>query len=393
MKSFYSQQILATLALVALWALALGALDRQRQTPFSHERLAIKAAPPEQQNHIVTEPRDPATTGETARVHHKDGFGNERKTEVSFADHAKSVVEYSIFGKPFRVTETKKDGSCQVFQLDPMGSKLVRIESKRPDGTLKTSMRPVEPGTFERVFFKENGSTMACRQRIKSDGSLSSDIFDADGTTLLAQFTIVTTPAASAAEPTAHDHESGEATQTLTATLKVFDKSGKVVREETLTRTEGDNSSSEYEHYEGGSQQETLNVKVFWENGKVRYEQEWQCYSGNVGSLQSVIEYDQNGTKLQSLGSCSEKIGDTYSSQRLDTYNAEGKVVRSQYISHNRTVLMDKVIEGGTEKVTNPKGVVLELPAASDPSYKTLPQDFLNLQMEPNRVGQVLSAK
>ena len=385
MKSFYTQQVLGTLAIAGLWIVAIFTLTGRPETTPSHLRLAPKTLE-EQLAKVVHEPRNPQT-GETDRFHHMDAYGIERKTEVNFVDKTKAVIEYSVFGKPFRISETKKDGSTQNFLLDPMGQQLLKVESKRPDGSLKSSTRPVDQGTLERLFYSEDGKVLACRQLIKADGSLKSEIYAEDGKTVKAVY-----EQTAAAAPSSPDG-GWQPPQPTTSTLKVFDANGKVVREEVITRSNDDECGGEC----GGEYfQETVSVKIFWENGKAKYEQEWQAYPGDSsgGTLQSASEFDRDGKKLRTLVSCYEKAGKEQASQRLDRFDREGKaVVSSQFLNSSRKLVMEKKKVEGKPETTNviSDGQVIESPLMDPPSYKTLPQDFLNTQLEPNRLQQVLS--
>jgi len=371
MKSFYTQQILATLLITSCWVGGIVALSRTDKTPHSHVALRPQEQSPDHESKVVTEPRDPDKTGETSRVHHRDGFDNERKTEITFADKTQALIEYSVFGKPAKVTETYKDGSSQLFFFDPIKGHLQRIESVRPDGTLAIRSQPVN-NALQRQFFSNDGKTLRCKQTME-EGKTSAEIFRADGT-LEARY---------------EERSSGEDSDAdRKVSLKVFDSTGKLLREETLTRKTDELSMSEYEHE--GEAPYSLVVKTFWDNGKIRSEQEWHSYGGSA-SLQQATDYNEDGKKTRCTSSCYEKIGEEYSSFRVDDFDADLKVQSTFYLNSNSKVLKQSTMENGTLKESTPTNKVLKQSPAAPPSLFSYPQEFFRASLEGNHLRQIFS--
>lgn len=380
---FYQQQIYGSLVIVALWATAIALLDGRLEPLPSRSNTILTDSKYEQQARVIHEPRDPKATGETARHHHKDPNGSERQTEIDFADMSKAVIEYSIFGKPYRVTEARKDGSCMVFQLDPMGSKQIKIESKRPDGTLKSLVQPNENGGLERVFYQADGNTKACRQELKKDGSLSAEIFYQDGKTLRARYKLEAQPE----KETQTGDQGYQPPQPSNAVLQIFDKQGKLVAEEIISSTSdpeyGDCGNCQYN-------QETVSVKRFWDSGALHFQQEWQAYPNSEPTLQSAAEFATDGkTKLQSLLTCYEKVGKEHAQQRIDSFDKDGKILKSQYLGSNHNVIMET--KAGEAAASFPNGKSLSSPLLEAPSFKSMPKDFFSNKLEEHRLQQILS--
>ncbi len=373
MKSFYTQQFLTTLLIASCWFGGIAALSRTDMTPHSHVALRTEEKSPDHQSKTVTEPRDPDKTGETSRVHHRDGFDNERKTEITFADKTQALIEYSVFGKPAKVTETYKDGSSQLFFFDPIKGQLQRIESVRPDGTLAIRSQPVK-NTLQRQFFSTDGKTLRCKLSME-EGKTSAEIFRADGT-LEARYEEISTGEDSAAE-----HK---------VSLKVFDKSGKkLLREETLENKTDELSMAEYEH-EGYSPQ-SLVVKTFWDNGKIRSEQEWDTYGGANATLKQAIDYNEDGKKTRCTSTCYEKIAEEYANFRVENYGAYSQVESTIFVNSSHKVLKQSTMENGALKESTPTNKVLEQSPATPPSLFSYPQEFFRASLEGNHLRQIFS--
>lgn len=373
MKSFYTQQILATLAVTALWAGGIFTLSKSEKTTPSHIALVTPEKLPEDQAKLVTEPRDPAKTGETSRVHHRDGYGNERKTEITFADKTHALVEYSVFGKPGKVTETRSDGSSQVFRFDPMKGELKSIESLRADGTVAIRSEPVN-GSLQRTFYQPDGKTLRCKQTIQQAKTVA-EIYSADGK-LEARY-----------EETASG-EGVEAQREIS--LKVFDKAGKLQRQETISRKSDELSMAEYMH--DGEAPESLTVKTYWANGKIRSEQEWLCYGiGSSAQFQSGTDYNENGVKTRAVSSCYEKFGNEYSNFRVEFFDADLKVQRTAFVTSDFKVLKQTTLENGTLKESTPSKEVLKQSPATPPSLFSYTPEFFRAQLEENHLRQIFS--
>lgn len=378
-KSFAVQQVLASVAIVAIWFAALLSLsDKQTQQP-SHVRLAENSS--SKHDKIVHEPRDPKSTGETARHYHRDENGFLNKKVIDFADQTKAEVEYNVFGKPCRVVETDKDGSVAVFELDPMKAQLLSIELRRADGTMQASLKQRAEGVIERVYYSTSG-VAACRQLIKPDGGMSAELLGEEGKTVQGRFTIEARPRGS---------QRGEQ-QNVKCVLEIFGKEGKLLRQETVTREYNGGEGEDGEPYDYYS--ETIDVRVFWEDsGALRLEQQWQASQGDSGNLQFAFEYERDGkTKLRAYGPSNEAVGKDRASHRIDTLDASGKVTASQFLNGQSRLIMEKTSNTSGERVN-----ILSKPAPIDalitsrPTYKSVPPEYFDSGMWETRLQQILN--
>ena len=382
MKSFAVQQVIASCAIVAIWLGAILMLsDKQAQEQPSHVRLAESSSATKDK--IVHEPRDPKSTGETARHYHRDEYGTLNKKVIDFADSTKAEVEYNVFGKPSRVVETDKDGSVAVFELDPMKAQLNSIELRRADGTMQASLLNHSNGDIERKYYNAQGIA-ACRQTIKADGSMSVELFAADGKTVEGRFSADARPQGKT--------QAGEQ-QNVKCVLEIFSKEGKLLRQETVTREYYGGESEDGQPYDYFS--ENIDVRVFWEDsGALRLEQHWQSSQGDSnGNLQSAVEYAKDGrTKLRIYDHCNEKVGKEHAFHRIDTLDANGKVVSSQFLNKQSRLIMEKTQERSGAQVN-----VLKTPAQVDqlinsrPAYKNIQPEYLDSGMWETRLEQILN--
>lgn len=382
MKSFIVQQVLASSAIVAVWAGAILMLsDKQAHLQPSNIRLAEMIS--SKREKIVHEPRDPKTTGETARHYHRDEYGFLNKKVIDFADNTKAELEYNVFGKPSRVVETDKDGSVAVFELDPMKGHLNSIELRRADGTMHASLLNLANGEIERTYYNEAG-VAACRQTIKPDGSMSVDVFREDGKTVEGRFKADARPRGKT--------KPGEQ-QNVKCVLEVFSKEGKLLRQEIVMREyfggEGEDGAA-YDYFS-----ETIEVRAFWEdNGALQLEQRWQSNLGDSGgNLQSATEYAHDSkTKLRVFAHCNEKVGKELAFKRIDTLDGSGKVTSSLFLDNQSRIIMEKSGKSSDETVK-----ILSKPARveqlimSQPRYKTFPEEYFDSGLWETRLQQILN--
>ncbi|MBX9690217.1 MAG: hypothetical protein K2X27_26125 [Candidatus Obscuribacterales bacterium] len=380
MKSFYTQQLAATVGIAAAWLLCLVVFDGKLERNKQPSHLSLQVSKSEPRPSVGHEPRDEAS-GELARHYHKDAHGSVRKVEVDFSDKTSATVEMSLFGRPARVTEKRRDGSKQVIHMHPMALQVLKIESYRPDGSLFSSTEPGKENSALRTFYKADGKTVACKQCVKSDGGLVAEIFADDGKSLKARYTLDAPPAKKPSE----ENQGWEPPAPVNATLEFFDADGKISRKETINR-EGCHECGG----ECGQYSETISVKQFRKDGSLEFEQEWSAYPGdNNGSLSAGCEYAADGkTKTRTFASCYEKVGSKQASQRVDKLDESGKQIHTILLDSSNTVLVEKK---GDEQLTPIPGTKLDLPLLSPLQYKTLPQEFFSPELEPNRLQQILS--
>lgn len=379
MRAFYCQQVFASLFLVAAWfgsALLLsGSLNEERKS--SRELLSQNAPDKSAAGQVRHVPRH-ESSGEASRRYHIDSYGRKNKIEVDFADGGKGLIEYGLFGNVLKVIETKKDGSCLVFHFEPLGRSILKMESKNPDGSLKSISRPGK-NTLERVLYQKDGFTPACRQTIRKDGSMDCEIYTENGKTIRARYSLK-----AQAENTSSAPYDGAPVQ-IHATLKVFE-GNELVSEEEIRREGchecGDDSCGNY--------QEFIHVRRF-QKGRLHIEQEWQSYAGDSSfSLQSATEYGNEAKcKLRTLTPCYEAVGKSHAYQRIDHFDSNGKRLASQYLSSNGILLMETNEKG--EKTVLKTGCLLQSPLLAAPAFKTFSPDYFNNKTEENRLEQMLS--
>lgn len=394
MDKFRSQQIAGTLAIIALTAGTALYVDGSLSGQPVQVSLVLQSQSqkPGKEGRILHEPQDPKKSGELVRHRHIDAYGVERKTEIDFADRSKASIEYSVFAKPFRVVDTKADGTSQIYQLDPMGKSLLQVEKTRADGSLHSRIKPGPDNSMERTFFKADGKTPACTQRIKADGSMTSMIYMPDGKSILATYNLEPeAPGQGEDQNQNQDQFDGyQSVQARRAVLQVSDKEGKLLSEETITRQGCHECGSE----DCGNFEESISIKYFRPDGsgKIWFTQEWQSYPGDSnGSLQSAIEYLTDGKKKLSLTPCYEKLSEKEAAYlRIDKYGADGKTETSLFLDSERRLLLEKDSQGNSKSPAD-KGKVLGLEILTGPSYKSLPAEFFDPSPEPMRLQQILS--
>ncbi len=381
MKSFYCQQILGTLCILGLTLAAFNLLSPDQKPVPTHLRLAERVKPRQPQARVETEPRDPQTSGELARHHHLDAYGYERKTEIDFADQSKAVIEYSAFGKPSKVTETAKNGASRIYQLDPTGKRLLKIEERRSDGSLAAQLEPTAKGMIKRSLFREDGTTLACRQEIKSDGSITAELMDESGKHVIACYKKDAGPAP------AGPHGEWQEPQPTVATLEFFDEAGKLCRSEKITHEPCGECGGECGNY-----QEYVEVKVFRKDGSLDFEQSWQYYQDDNGTLGSATAYAGDGKqKSLQLASCYQKVADKHAYRKLEYFDEAGKLDKTCFLAGDGRVMLEKDKQGKEQIMDSQNSAKIDLPFMQLPRFKSLNKEFFDNKLGPNRLGQILS--